>query len=170
MRAVKRALDLKETCPICGEVFDSKQGHNPAPLEVEGKVCGQCNIDYVIPARLEELGLADENKAHDEEIYRHPQYAVKYNVGDKVRFIHPGSEYSDEAAEIIGFDEEGLYQIKWLDDGSLSHGLADINLVSEDAVEGNEDPYYDDQRHAFDNKAQDSKPEKLKITIRRVKK
>lgn len=170
MRIVKRALDSqKEKCPICGKEYDSKYGHNPAPLEIEGKVCDECNMEYVIPARLSDLGLDFEKKAQDSDVaYRHPEYAINFEIGNRVRFKHPGQEYSDEIAEIIGFDENGLYQIKWLDDGTLSHGLSDANLVLEDFVDDYDESY--EPRHAFDNKAQDSKPEKLKIVIKRINK
>lgn len=172
MRIVKRALDKKENvCAICSKAIDIRSGHNPAPLEIEGQVCDSCNIEYVIPARLKELDLLDEDeiKAQDSELLRHPEYAVEYQIGDRVRFKHPGQVYSDEIAEIIGFDEDGLYQIKWLDDGTLSHGLGDVNLVPEDAAEGDDDPFYQQPQRAFDNKAQDQKPEKLKIVIKRIR-
>lgn len=66
MRMIKRDQEAKtDICPLCGESFDIKHGHNPAPLEVEGNVCDNCQTNYVIPARLEALGMRNKEKAED---------------------------------------------------------------------------------------------------------
>lgn len=54
----------KIKCPMCGVEFNEYEGNNPDPLDVDGPVCEQCNMDYVIPARLEALGL-NITKAQD---------------------------------------------------------------------------------------------------------
>jgi len=37
-------------------------GHNPYPIEKEGRCCGICNTEEVIPARLTlSLGITNEN-------------------------------------------------------------------------------------------------------------
>jgi len=40
-----------QTCPICDKKFNG-WGNNPAPLNVEGKVCDSCNYDVVVPVRM----------------------------------------------------------------------------------------------------------------------
>lgn len=42
-------------CSICGRMF-SGYGHNPEPVKrwIDGSCCGECNIKYVIPARINE--------------------------------------------------------------------------------------------------------------------
>jgi len=167
MRIVRRAHDSISVCPICNNQFDSKHGNNPAPLKVDSPVCERCNLDYVIPARLKEIGIDIEKTKATDEILR-SDYAVKYKIGDKVRFVHPGDTTSDEIAEIIGFDETGLYRIRWLEDGTESEGLGDVNLTPEEFAYDDDDAH--EVHHAFDNKAQDSKPEKIKIVIKRIKK
>lgn len=43
------------TCAICKGPCNDGYGHNPEPLPVEGRVCGDCNSAYVIPIRLANL-------------------------------------------------------------------------------------------------------------------
>ena len=38
-------------CCICGREFEG-WGNNPWPLETDGECCDECNMEYVIPARL----------------------------------------------------------------------------------------------------------------------
>ena len=40
-------------CVICGEYAIFGYGHNPDPIKIEGRCCGVCNQNVVIPARLE---------------------------------------------------------------------------------------------------------------------
>ena len=40
-----------QTCPICDKKFNG-WGNNPAPLDIDGKVCDDCNMNVVIPVRL----------------------------------------------------------------------------------------------------------------------
>jgi len=40
-----------QTCPLCNKKFNG-WGNNPAPLEVEGKVCDTCNQSIIIPIRM----------------------------------------------------------------------------------------------------------------------
>ena len=50
----KKDLTLPEfTCCICGENFNDF-GNNPWPVnnDEDAKCCDECNINYVIPARI----------------------------------------------------------------------------------------------------------------------
>ena len=40
-------------CCICGKEIMEKYGNNPWPVKEEGECCDDCNIKYVIPARIE---------------------------------------------------------------------------------------------------------------------
>ncbi len=40
-----------QVCPICGKTYEG-YGNNPEPLNIEGRVCDQCNMDVIIPVRL----------------------------------------------------------------------------------------------------------------------
>ena len=40
-------------CVICKEYVIGGCGHNPDPVEIEGRCCGVCNETVVIPARIE---------------------------------------------------------------------------------------------------------------------
>ena len=42
------------TCCICGEILEN-HGNNPQPFTNKGQCCDNCNVKYVIPARLEIL-------------------------------------------------------------------------------------------------------------------
>ena len=48
--------DKHYTCCICGEEFDG-YGNNPAPVKEDGRCCDACNRKFVIPARLEQMGI-----------------------------------------------------------------------------------------------------------------
>lgn len=43
-----------KTCSICGEILET-HGNNPQPFTNKGQCCDNCNVKYVIPARLEIL-------------------------------------------------------------------------------------------------------------------
>jgi len=44
-------------CTSCGTTIETvHDSHNGFPL-VEGRVCGTCNVERVIPARLRQMGL-----------------------------------------------------------------------------------------------------------------
>ena len=55
------------------------------------------------------------------------QYTSQFKPGDVVKFIHPGNELSEEEAMIVGYDDDGFYEVKW-SDGKTSNGLHDKNL------------------------------------------
>lgn len=42
-------------CCICGKEIDDEHGNNPEPYMAEGHCCDECNIKFVIPARLAEM-------------------------------------------------------------------------------------------------------------------
>ena len=57
MKKVKMIPLKKETvktCSICGEILEN-HGNNPQPFTNKGQCCDNCNVKYVIPARLEIL-------------------------------------------------------------------------------------------------------------------
>lgn len=45
----------EEACCICGEPIDG-YGNNPEPYKHEGRCCDACNLKFVIPARMAQLG------------------------------------------------------------------------------------------------------------------
>ena len=51
--------DSKFVCCICGEETTG-YGNNPEPVKHEGRCCDACNRKFVIPARIEELNIKDE--------------------------------------------------------------------------------------------------------------
>lgn len=63
------------------------------------------------------------------------KYCVKFKIGDKVRFIHPGGKLSKEIATITGYDKDGFYTYTW-SDGEKSNGSSDVNFrkINEDTV------------------------------------
>ena len=63
-----------------------------------------------------------------EDIDHINKYAIKFKIGDRVKFIHPGNELSPETATIIGYDEDGFYKVRW-EDSTISTGIGDPNLV-----------------------------------------
>jgi hypothetical protein len=45
-------------CVSCGAIINTiHESHNGYPF-IEGRVCGTCNVERVIPARLRQMGLA----------------------------------------------------------------------------------------------------------------
>lgn len=40
-----------QTCPICDKKFNG-WGNNPAPLNIDGKVCDDCNMSVIVPVRM----------------------------------------------------------------------------------------------------------------------
>lgn len=54
-----RNLSESYTCCICGGEFDD-YGNNPYPYEDEGRCCKECNLKYVIPARLRMMNNRNE--------------------------------------------------------------------------------------------------------------
>lgn len=40
-------------CCICGKEIPEEFGNNPWPVKDEGECCDDCNLKYVIPARIE---------------------------------------------------------------------------------------------------------------------
>ena len=49
----------KKECAFCGKEIIG-YGNNPAPLTNKGEVCDECNLKYVIPARLEQKEITNE--------------------------------------------------------------------------------------------------------------
>ena len=47
-------------CCICGKQVDDDYGNNPIPVRVHGKCCDECNITYVIPARIRRAVFKEE--------------------------------------------------------------------------------------------------------------
>lgn len=45
-------------CCFCGHPFPEKEANNAEPVIKNGECCGECNMKYVIPARLELLTKA----------------------------------------------------------------------------------------------------------------
>lgn len=43
---------MANRCCICGREM-AGYGNNPWPVKSEGDCCNKCNMDYVIPARIE---------------------------------------------------------------------------------------------------------------------
>jgi hypothetical protein len=124
-------------CPLCGLEFTG-HGNNPAPLNIKGPVCDDCNLDYVIPARLREAGYkvddignkASDYYANDEDLVDPSNKAQKFEAGDKVRFVYPDGELSEEVAQVVGYDKDGLYIIQW-PNKTYSDALMDENLIKE---------------------------------------
>jgi len=46
--------NMMKKCDICGEIIITDYGHNAAPVK-KGLSCDRCNIDTVIPARLQSI-------------------------------------------------------------------------------------------------------------------
>ena len=40
-----------QTCPICDKKFNG-WGNNPSPLNIDGKVCDDCNMSVIVPVRM----------------------------------------------------------------------------------------------------------------------
>lgn len=130
-----------KTCVICGENFEG-YGNNPDPIKKTGECCDSCNRSDVIPARLAEVfpdtNIEDEPKAEDGIANSN---ATEFNIGDRVRYLHAGEETSDEVAEILDYDVDGLYVLLWTTDGTTSTGISDHNIVDEDWEADYDDTY-----------------------------
>lgn len=61
---VEESAPPKEyTCCICGE-RTSGYGNNPAPVSEIGKCCDDCNVRFVLPARMAEAEAANKAQKH----------------------------------------------------------------------------------------------------------
>lgn len=54
-------------------------------------------------------------------------FAVNFNIGDKVTFVYANGTSTEMNATIEGYDKEGFYRVKW-DNGSVSNGITDTAL------------------------------------------
>ena len=59
--SLREGKDEKFICCICGEE-STGYGNNPEPVKHEGRCCDACNRKFVIPARIEELNIKDEEE------------------------------------------------------------------------------------------------------------
>jgi len=44
--------DIEKTCVICNEKFTG-WGNNPSPIKDKGECCDNCDMEKVIPARIQ---------------------------------------------------------------------------------------------------------------------
>lgn len=51
----EKEFDEYEEVRIGDQVFQTRGGHNPAPVKEEGRCCSECNFSVVVPARVEEF-------------------------------------------------------------------------------------------------------------------
>ena len=125
-------------CVICGKKIEG-YGNNPAPVKDHGECCYDCDIKYVIPARVErykkyrrELDIVDkfddlynrlvtsvnENIFDDGADYsdsrRNARYADQCRILDEVR-----KELSE--IEVDGIDKKAIWLEAWKD-------MTDIHL------------------------------------------
>lgn len=42
-------------CCICHKEIEIENSHNPYPFMTEGRCCGECNQNHVIPARMADI-------------------------------------------------------------------------------------------------------------------
>ena len=78
------------------------------------------------------------------------EYCTSFRVGDSVRFSHGSGQYSKELGEIVGFDDDGNYIVRW-PDGELSEGICDVNLVSEyDEFDDDFESQYEEWDDSYD--------------------
>ena len=47
-------------CCLCGKDILQPYGNNPEPVKHEGLCCDECNIKIVVPARLNNLLICDD--------------------------------------------------------------------------------------------------------------
>lgn len=86
----------KKKCAFCGEEIVG-YGNNPAPFTNKGVVCDDCNIRYVIPARLEHLNArTTKHKAKTE-------YVIEVRPGEYVKTSKYDTTNIEEAKR---FDKE----------------------------------------------------------------
>ena len=45
----------KIKCCVCGREIDERDSNDPFPYETEGRCCDDCNLEYVIPARMADI-------------------------------------------------------------------------------------------------------------------
>ena len=55
VESLKEGKEDTFTCCICGEECHG-YGNNPEPFKQEGRCCDACNLHYVIPARMAQIG------------------------------------------------------------------------------------------------------------------
>ena len=53
-----------KTCSICGEILET-HGNNPQPFTNKGECCDNCNVKYVIPARIDALKQNKKEKENE---------------------------------------------------------------------------------------------------------
>lgn len=46
-------IEQKVACVFCGAKIDKKMAHDPRPASSSGLCCGACNMEIVVPARIE---------------------------------------------------------------------------------------------------------------------
>ena len=51
---ITKTEDSPNICSICGADLDEYNKYNAYPVNT-GQCCSQCNMDYVVPARLKEV-------------------------------------------------------------------------------------------------------------------
>ena len=51
MDSQKSEKECSKICCICGDTYVGL-GNNPEPIKSEGRCCGKCNYEKVIPARI----------------------------------------------------------------------------------------------------------------------
>lgn len=68
-------------CPLCREVIKG-HGNNPAPLNVKGNVCDNCNTTKVIPARLKPAMTYEQRYAALELGDKLAAFAEQYKLSD----------------------------------------------------------------------------------------
>lgn len=86
----------KQTCRICGGEFEG-WGHNAEPV-TEGRCCGRCNYNVVLPARIARLKAAKrpEPKAGDRIHIVNMEGEPDYNGREGV------IEYIDDIGQLHG--------------------------------------------------------------------
>lgn len=53
---------MSDNCCICGKPLKNKFGNNPEPFKKSGRCCDKCNTEFVIPARLSDLTIINNEK------------------------------------------------------------------------------------------------------------
>ena len=46
-------IEQKVACVFCGAKIDKKMAHDPRPASSSGLCCGACNMEIVVPERIE---------------------------------------------------------------------------------------------------------------------
>lgn len=60
-KVVRMKENGEKKCCICGKTLTG-WGHNPYPVKTEGECCSECNMQSVVPARLERLRMLENSK------------------------------------------------------------------------------------------------------------